>query len=150
MPRMRNSRCASWWLKFWRSFPSPGRASSRAEQRVSASTLAEELFNVSQIFCLLVRGQALHENSAIALLENTVVEQGQQPAVLHGTDQPAKTLFQGDHRRRHLVFKKRVASAFLDRANAGCNHRIVGHSEGQAIDDHAAQLLALNVYTLPE
>src|SRR5215470_8385620 len=151
MPRMRNSRCASWWLKFWRSFPSPGRGSSRAEQRVSAaSTRAEELFNVSQIFCLLVRGQALHENSAIALLEDTVIEQGQQPAVLHGADQPAKTLFQGDHRRRYLVFEKRVAPAFLNRLNARCNHGIIGHSEGQAVDNHAAQLLALHVYTLPE
>src|SRR5262249_40380222 len=151
MPRMRNSPCASWWLKSWRIFPPPDRGSSRAEQwGLTVSARTEELFNVSQIFCLLVRGQALHETSAIPLLEHTVIEQGQQPAVLHGADQPAKTLFQGDHRRRYLVFKKRIASALLNRANTRCNHGIIGHRKGQPIDDHAAQLLALHVHTLPE
>ena len=69
---------------------------------------------------------------------------------MQGPDQSPKPLFQGNDRARHLVFEEGVAAARIDGLDPSRDYRIAGHGKGQAIDNHAAQLLALHVHALPE
>src|SRR5581483_8786785 len=66
------------------------------------------------------------------------------------SDKPAETLLQRNRRLRHLVIKERVPTLFPNVANARFHDRVAGDGEGQAVDDHAAQLFTGYVDTLPE
>src|SRR5262249_45227419 len=110
----------------------------------------EELLHHVQIRRAAVRGQALYERPAVLFLEDAVVEQGEQAAVVERADQAAKALFQSNDGGGDLVVEEGVAAVFVDGFDAGSDYRITRHGEGQAVDDHAAELLALHVNALPE
>src|SRR4029079_19674699 len=65
-------------------------------------------------------------------------------------DETPKALFQRDDCRRYLILKEGVAAAGFDCLDPRCNHGIGGDCERKAVDDHAAELLALNIHPLPE
>ena len=50
----------------------------------------------------------------------------------------SEALLQGDDRRRHLVVEEGVAALLVNGADSRGDHRVVGHGEGQPVDDDAA------------
>src|SRR5580704_4829647 len=126
------------------------------ERRGSSSKQAsllrwpEKLLDDSHLGGPFVLRQALHEHASILFLQNAVIEQTEQSAIVQRPDQPSETLFQYDHRSRHLILKKSIPAIGIDRLHPRRHHRIAGHSKWQAVNDHATQLLALHVHTLPE
>ena len=83
-------------------------------------------------------------------LENAVVEQHQQPAIVEGADEPSEALFKRDYRGRNLVLEEGITAIGVDCFNPRGDHWIARHRERQAIDDDATELLPLYVNTLPE
>ena len=49
-----------------------------------------------------------------------------------------------------MIIVKRVAALGVDGADARRHHRVVGHRKGQPVNDHATELLALHIHSLPE
>src|SRR5208282_1899915 len=87
----------------------PQRAKKRRKNRVpSLPTRAEEFLYGAQFHSLPIVRQTFHKDAAVLLLQNSIVEQGQQAAVMQRTNQPPEALFERDHRRGHLVLKERI------------------------------------------
>src|SRR6185437_7305735 len=110
----------------------------------------EKCFHLCQVFGSTVRWQTIKKNPAVALLQEPVIEQRQHAAVLHRADQPPKSLLERYHCRGNLVLKKCISSGRVNRPYPRRNHRIIWHRKRQPVNDHAAQLFALNVHTLPK
>src|SRR5579863_8644361 len=94
--------------------------------------------------------QAFHEDSAVLLFEYAVIEQHQQASVMKRANEASEALFQGYNGGWDLILEEGVAAAGIDCLDSRRDHWITGHCEGQAVDNHATQLLPLNVHTLPE
>src|SRR5262249_26856372 len=103
-----------------------------------------------QFVGLAVRRERLQENLTIRHALNTRIQQGQNPSVRLGADQPAKALFECQNRLRHLKLSKRIAAVLLQGVYSRGDNRIAGDREGQTVDDHARKLFAGDVDTLPE
>src|SRR5208337_1756582 len=110
----------------------------------------KEFLHRSNICRPAVLRQAVQKHSPVLLLEDSVIQQAEQPAVVERADQPAKALLQRDDRARHLVFEEGIAAVFVNRLDARGHYRIVRHGKRQLVDDDATQLLALHVNPLPE
>ena len=65
-------------------------------------------------------------------------------------DQASEALFQRNHSRRHLILEKGIAAVRINRLDPRRDYGIAGHRKGQAVDDHATQLLTLHIHALPE
>src|ERR1700749_1507390 len=104
---------------------------------VESSFFTEECFYFSNVPGFLVSRQAVDKGLSIALFQKTVVQQRQDTTVFHRTNQAAKSLLQSNHGRRHLIFKKSIASGGINRAYACRHHRIIRHSKWQPVDNHA-------------
>ena len=59
--------------------------------------------------------QALHEDLPVLFLQDTVVQQHQQAAIMQRANQPTKALFQRDDRRRNLIVEEGIAAVGIDR-----------------------------------
>src|SRR5581483_4546349 len=62
----------------------------------------------------------------------------------------SEALFQRDDRRRHLVLEECVPAARIDCFYSRRHYGIRRDCERQAVNNDAAELLALDVYSLPE
>src|SRR6266478_1089845 len=117
---------------------------------IKLSTEAEKLLHLLDVGGSSVSWQAFYEHFSVLLLQNAVVQQHQQAAIMQRPDQASETLFQGNHSRGHLVLKKGIAAVGIDGLHSRRDYGVAGHGEWQAVDDHATELLALHVYALPE
>ena len=115
-----------------------------------ASAFSHESSDLFQASGPTITGQAIKEELAVLLADEPVVENGQDTAVVSTADQAPKSLLQRDHGLRDLIISEGVATVFVDLADSGGDDRIGGHREGQAVNDHRAELLSLYVYALPE
>ena len=86
--------------------------------------------------------QGLKKNSTILHSRDAVIEDRQNPAVGLRPDQPPEALLQRQNCFRHLIFRERIPSVFLQSAHARRHDRIAGHRERQLINDHAGKLRA--------
>ena len=59
-------------------------------------------------------------------------------------------MFEGDDGVRDLVVEEGLAAEGFDGLHAGFDDGVGGDGEGEAVDDDGGELLALDVYTLPE
>ena len=98
----------------------------------------EEAFHFSHIGSAAVFGQAIEKHAPVLLLQNAIVEQAEQPAIVQGADQPAKALLQRNHRAGHLILVEGVAAVVVNGADARGHHGIVRDREGQLVNDDAA------------
>src|ERR1035441_2436684 len=71
----------------------------------------QEFLHFFQVRGPAVARQALHKPPPVLLLQNPVVEQRQQAAIVQRSNQSPKSLLQRNNRARHLVFKESVAAA---------------------------------------
>src|SRR5208283_2794184 len=110
----------------------------------------EKLLHVFELKSKSVRRQAVEKDLAVALLNDSGVEQSQHAAVRPRPDQAAKPLLQRNRRLGNLIVVKGIASGLAHAANPRFHHGVVGYRKGQLIDDNAAQLVARNVNALPE
>src|SRR5579863_982384 len=110
----------------------------------------KELFDLVYICRESIIRQAVEENLAVTLLRNSIIQQDENAAVGAAANQPAKSLFQGERGLGDLVVVKRIPTRFTYVLDASLNHWVARNRERQLIDDHTAQLLALNVNALPE
>ena len=78
------------------------------------------------------------------------IEHNQYATVGSRPDKPPKPLFEGNGGLGNLIVEESAASAILDRFHARLDNRIAGYGKREPVDNHAAQLLALNVDALPE
>ncbi len=84
------------------------------------------------------------------LLQDAIVEQAQQPAIVQRTNQSAKSLLQRQGGAGYLVLEEGIAALFIDGFDPRSHDGIVGDRERQPIDDDATELLALHVNPLPK
>src|SRR5580698_10213073 len=112
--------------------------------------MVEKPFYIVAACCEGVIRKAVEKNLTVARLRDPFVQQRQHSAIAPAADQPAETLFQRDGRLWDLIGIESVAALLLDRSHARLHHRIAGDRERQFVDDHATQLLAWHIYTLPE
>src|SRR5437588_12123705 len=110
----------------------------------------EEALHVLQFYGLAVTGQAFQKHPAIPFVENPVIQQTQQPAVVQRTNQAPEALYQSNNRSRNLILVEVVAPGLIHGTNTCSDDRGGRHTESQAMNDHATQLLALHVHALPE
>src|SRR5579884_3821971 len=94
--------------------------------------------------------KALEEDAPVTLTSDAVIEQHQNPAIVQRTNQSPEALLQRDHSAGNLIFHERVAPIGGNRRDTSSNHGIVWDGKRQAVDDHAAKLLALHIHSLPE
>lgn len=112
--------------------------------------LAEECFNVGQCRRAPVLWQAAEEYFSVWLLEDAIVEQCENAAIVERADQASKALFKRDYRGRNLIVIEGVSAFVIDGIHARFDDWVAWDREWQAVDDYAAQLLALHVHALPE
>src|SRR5947209_1258040 len=117
---------------------------------VRALTHAEKELDVFDLSRLFVRRQAVEEDASVGFLDDAVIQQHEDAAIVQRADQPAKALLQRDHRRRDLILVERIAAVLINGLDACRYYGIVRDREREPVDDHAAQLLALHIYSLPE
>src|SRR3954466_13276347 len=89
-----------------------GRVAMRNSVRVLAD--AEEELHVFDLGRLLVCRKAVEKNASVGFLDDPVVQQHQNAAVMQRADQPPEPLLQCDHRRRHLIFVEGVPAVLID------------------------------------
>ena len=94
------------------------KSKSKAAGEGARSTLshAKEFFHLLQVGGPAIRRQTFHEHFSVLLLQNAVVQQHQQSAIMERADQAPEALFQRDHRRRHLVLEEGIAAVGVDRS----------------------------------
>jgi len=78
------------------------------------------------------------------------IEHDQYTAVGSRPDEPAKPLFEGKSGLGNLIVEESAASAILDCFDARLENWVARHGKRKPVDNHATQLLALNVDSLPE
>src|SRR5882762_10036388 len=100
--------------------------------------------------CYTTLRQALQEQSPVALGLQARVEHRQHTTIRRAANQPPQSLLQTDNCLRHAVLKKARATFIFNVTLARRHNRISWHSERQLVDDHARQLLAAHVHSLPE
>src|ERR1051326_4191222 len=108
----------------------------------------EKFLYVFPLDCISVFGQAVEEDLPISCLRNTVIQQGQHPAIRAAADQASKSLLQRDGRLWNLIAVEGIPAIVLDRGNPSFDNGIAGYGERQFIDDDATQLLARHVHAL--
>jgi hypothetical protein len=106
--------------------------------------------NIYNLIRYAVRRQAFDEDSSIFNVLDAPIEHNQYTTVGSRPDEPAKPLFEGNSGFGNLIVEESAASAILDRFDACLENRIAGYGKREPVDNHAAQLLALNVDALPE
>src|SRR5690242_14752514 len=109
-----------------------------------------EALNFSDVPAEAVFRQRFNENFTILHALDAVIEDGQHAAICSRPNQPAETLFQGQHRFGNLIFRKRVPAVVSERPYARRHNRIGWNGKRQAVDDHTRKLPAGYVHTLPE
>ena len=92
----------------------------------------------------------MDEDATILFFEDAVVEQDEEAAVVEGADEASEALLEGDDGGGNRVVEERVAAAFVDGSATGLNDGVAGNGEGDFVDDDTAQLLALDIDSLPE
>jgi hypothetical protein len=112
--------------------------------------LREEGFHILDGLSDAVGWEGVEEDAAVALALDARVEEHEDAAIVQRADEAAEALFEGDDGAGHLVVEEGVASGGGDGVHARLYDGVGGDGEGQAIDDDAAELLALYVYALPE
>src|SRR5580658_7125523 len=75
---------------------------AKLKRAIRLSAYAKELLHRAHLRRLLVIRQAVDEHAAVLLLQNAVVEQHQQSAIVQRANEASEALLQGDHGRRHL------------------------------------------------
>ncbi len=110
----------------------------------------EKGFDTGDVGGDAVGRERLEKDLAVALGGDTGVEKDKDAAVFKRADEAAKSLLEGEDSFGNLVVEKRTAAGFFDGAHAGLDDGVGGNSEGQAVDDDAAERFALNVDALPE
>src|SRR5262249_43682251 len=128
----------------------PRSACPAAKLSSTETSNIKKLLHVLEVGRETVVGQAVEEYLAVPLLRNSIVQQNEDAAVGPAADQPAEALLQCDGRLRDLVIVERIAARFLHVADARFDYGIAGGREREAIDYHAAQLIAGDVHSLPE
>jgi len=111
---------------------------------------AEELFDFANVGGAGVGGKALDENFSILFFEDAVVEQDEEAAVVEGADEASEALLEGDDGGGDGVVEEAVAAIVVDGFAACLDDGVAGDGEGDFIDDDAAQLVALDIDSLPE
>src|ERR1700677_1904867 len=114
------------------------------------SSNLEKFLHGAQFSAEGIRRQAVEEYLAVPLLRNTIIQQDQDATIGLAADQPAEALLERERGLRDLVIVERIAAFFSDAFDAGFDHRIARDSEGELVDNDAAQLIALHVHALPE
>ena len=110
----------------------------------------KEGFDVFEGLGEAVGWERIEEDLAVALALDARVEQDQQPAVGERANETAEALFEGDDRGRDLEVEEGFAAGGFDGGHAGFDDGVGGDGEGEAVDDDAGELLALDVDALPE
>ena len=105
---------------------------------------------VIKLIGYLVRWQAFEKHLTIVRVLDAPIEHDQYTTVGSRPDEPAKPLFEGKSGLGNLIVEESAASAILDCFHARLENGVARHREGKPVDNHATQLLALNVDTLPE
>jgi len=119
--------------------------------RASAdSLLGEEGFDVGDGLGDAVGRERLQKSLAVALAGDARIEEDKHSAVMEGTDESAKSLFQSEDGFGDLIVEERAAASFFDGFHACLDNGIAGDGEGQAVDDDATERFALDVDSLPE
>jgi hypothetical protein len=106
--------------------------------------------NIYNLIRYAVRRQAFDKDSAVIHVLDAPIEHNQYTTVGSRPDEPAKPLFEGNCGLGNLIVEESAASAILDRFDTRLENRIAGYGKRETVDNHAAQLLALNVDALPE
>lgn len=94
------------------------------------------------------RRQRIENSLAVALRDQAPVKQGDNAAILLGTQKAAAGLDQLQRGVRHGNFHERVAATCLDPLGQRSFDRVVGHSKGNLGDDHVLAIRARQVDTL--
>ena len=97
-----------------------------------------------------VGGQGVEEDAAVALALDTGVEEHEDAAVIERADEAAEALFESDDGVGNLEVEEGFAAGGFDGGHAGLDDGVRGDGEGEAVDDDAGELLALNIDALPE
>ncbi len=92
----------------------------------------------------------LQEGAAVRLREDARIENYHDPRVALGADQATDALPQFQDRLGQRVFRKRVASAFLNRLEPRFDQRMIRHGKRQARDDDVGERLPGDIDAAPE
>jgi len=110
----------------------------------------EELLYVGDVLREAVGWEGFEEDAPVALALDAWVEEHEDAAVVQAADEAAEALFEGDDGVGDLVVEEGLAAEGFDGLHAGFDDGVGGDGEGEAVDDDAGELLALDVYALPE
>ena len=110
----------------------------------------KEAFDLGDVVGAGVGGEAVEEGGAVASGADAGVEEHEDAAVGEGADEAAKALLEGDDGLRDLEVVEGVAAGRGDGVGAGFHDGVGGDREGELVDDDAAELVALDVDSLPE
>ena len=94
--------------------------------------------------------KTFEKQSAVMFGEYTRVQDHNTPGIRPMSDQPAKTLFQSDHRFRHLVVTKRISPLLPNAFQTSFKQRMIGHTKGKSRNNDVLQSVPRHIHSLPE
>ena len=112
--------------------------------------VCEEGLNVGDSGGCAVGREAGQEGLAVSLSPDARVEEDEDAAVFKRADEAAESLLQSENGFGNLVVEEGFAAGFFYGAHAGLHYGIAGDGKRQAVNDDAAERLALHINALPE
>src|SRR5207253_5834300 len=101
----------------------------RTSCRISSRCESEELFYLCKVSGARIIRKTFEENPAVRLLQNAIVEQGQQAAVVERTNEASKPLLQSNDGSGHLILIEGVSALGINRVGARGDDGIARHGE---------------------